>query len=286
MGRALTTSLWADTAPAAPARPPLAGDLDVDVAIVGAGFTGLWTAYYLAEADPGLRIAVLEAEHAGFGASGRNGGWCSALFPKSLDGLAAMSDRERALAQHAAMRATVNEVGSVLEREGIDAHFAHGGTLSLARSRPQLERARAEVAEARAWGRGEDEVRLLDAEEAQRLTGATGVLGATYSPDCAAVHPLRLARGLADAVERRGVRLHERTPVRTLAPGRVTTDRGTVRAGSVLRATEGWTATLPGERRRVAPGLLPGDRHRAAGSPRSGSRSGSAGARRSRTTGT
>jgi glycine/D-amino acid oxidase-like deaminating enzyme len=151
------------------------------------------------------------------------------------------------------MRATVGEVGAVLEREGIDAHFARGGTISLARSRPQLERARAEVAEARAWGRGEDDVRLLGAEEARRLVGATGVLGATYSPDCAAVHPARLVRGLAAAVERRGVRVHEHTPVRTLAPGRVTTDRGTVRAATVLRATEGWTATLPGERRRVAP---------------------------------
>ena len=87
-------------------RPPLPGDLDVDVAVVGAGYTGLWTAYYLAEADPSLSVAVLESEVAGFGASGRNGGWCSALFPAELPALAALGSREAALAQHEAMRAT------------------------------------------------------------------------------------------------------------------------------------------------------------------------------------
>ena len=129
--------------PAAPDHPaPLPGDLDVDVAIVGAGFTGLWTAYYLAEADPSLRIAVLEAETAGFGASGRNGGWCSALFPTSLSSLATLGDRASALAQHAAMRDTVDEVGRVLAAEGIDAHWAKGGTITLVRSPAQLTRAR------------------------------------------------------------------------------------------------------------------------------------------------
>src|SRR6185436_6642425 len=103
-------SLWHDTADDdLTPRPSLPGDLDVDVAVVGAGYTGLWTAYYLALADPSLRIAVLESEVAGFGASGRNGGWCSALFPASLFSLAELGSREAALAQHAAMRATVDE---------------------------------------------------------------------------------------------------------------------------------------------------------------------------------
>lgn len=253
MGRPLSESLWADTAPPAAPRPGLEGDLDVDVAIVGAGFTGLWTAYYLAIAEPSLRIAVLEAETAGFGASGRNGGWCSALFPASLPTLARLGGRAAALAQHQAMRATVHEVGRVLADEGIDASYRHGGTISLVRSPAQLQRARAEVDAARTWGRGPDELDLLDGPAAREVLAATGVLGATYTPDCAAVHPLRLVRGLADAVERRGVRLLEHTPVLTIAPGRLTTTRGTVRADTVVRATEGYTATLPGLRRRVAP---------------------------------
>ena len=257
MGRALNLapgrSLWADTAPAAPARPPLAGDLEADVAIVGAGFTGLWTAHYLAEAEPGLRIVVLEAEEAGFGASGRNGGWCSALFPKSTAALARTHGREAALRMHAAMRGSVAEVERAAAAEGVDAEIARGGTIVLARTPTQLARAEEEVEDARSWGRGPDELRLLDAEEARSVLAATRVLGATYTPDCSALHPLRLVRGLADAVERRGVTLHEHTPVRAIEPHLVRTDRGTVRAGHVVRATEGWTATLPGHRRTVVP---------------------------------
>src|SRR4051812_22526735 len=204
MGRPLTDyrslSLWHatvddDFTP----RPSLPGPASYDVAIVGAGLTGLWTAYYLHRADPTLRIVVLEAEVAGYGASGRNGGWCSALFPASSSSLAAMSDREGALAQHRAMRRTVDEVARAAAAEGIDAQLAKGGTIALARSRAQWTRARREVAEARAWGRGEDDLRLLDASEAAAVLRATGTRGATYTPDCAALHPGRLVRGLADA---------------------------------------------------------------------------------------
>ncbi len=236
-------------------RPALPGDATADVAIVGAGFTGLWTAYYLLRDDPSLRVVVLEAETAGFGASGRNGGWCSALFPASLATLAAMpgsSDRA-ALAQHRAMRATVDEVLAVAVAEDIDARAHKGGTIALARTPSQLRRARREVAEARAWGRGEDDLRLLDAAEARARADATDVLGATYTPDCAAVHPARLVRGLARAVERRGGRIHERTRVGAVHPGRAVTQHGTVTADVVVRATEGYTVSLDGMRRDVAP---------------------------------
>jgi glycine/D-amino acid oxidase-like deaminating enzyme len=223
------------------------------VAIVGAGFTGLWTALYLARADPSLRIAVLEAETAGFGASGRNGGWCSALFPSSLESLAKRSSRADALALHAAMRHSVDEVMQSAAAEGIDAQMAKGGTVSLARSGPQLARAKSEVEHARRWGRGEDELRLLDAEEATTVLAGSRLRGATYTPDCAAIHPGRLVRGLADAVVRRGVALYEQTPATAIAPGRVITRHGTVRAERVIRATEGYTRTLDGQRRRVVP---------------------------------
>ncbi|WP_370865739.1 NAD(P)/FAD-dependent oxidoreductase [Nocardioides agariphilus] len=227
------------------------------MAVVGAGFTGLWTAYYLAEADPTLRIAVLESEVAGFGASGRNGGWCSALFPASLDKLAHLRggppDRDGALALHSAMRATVDEVGRAAVAEGIDAHWAKGGTIVLARTRAQLTRAKADIAHARRWGLGEDEVRLMAGQEARGVLGATRVRGATYTPDCAAIHPGRLVTGLAAAVERRGVTIYERTPVTRIAQGRAHTAHGTVRADVVVRATEGYTRTLEGRRRELVP---------------------------------
>jgi glycine/D-amino acid oxidase-like deaminating enzyme len=246
-------ALWADTADPAPARAPLPGDVTADVAIVGAGFTGLWTAHYLAEADPSLRIVVLEAETVGYGASGRNGGWCSALFPASLDALAAQSDRAAALAQDAAMRDSVREVARAADELGIDAQLARGGTIVLVRSKAQQVRARAEIEHARSWGLTESQVRWLDEDEARAVVDAEGTLGATYTPDCAAVHPLRLARGLADSLVRRGVTVHEHSRVTELLPGRAVTAHGTVTAGAVLRATEGYTSQLAGHRRALAP---------------------------------
>jgi glycine/D-amino acid oxidase-like deaminating enzyme len=225
-------SLWHETTPTDwTPRPSLDGDVDADVAIVGAGFTGLWTAYYLAQAEPSLKVVVVEAEVAGFGASGRNGGWCSALFPASLGE-----------AQDAAMRASVDEVHRVAVAEGIDCHFAKGGTIVLARNRAQLARARAEYGD-----------QVLSADEAAQRLRATRTLGATYTPDCAAIHPGRLVRGLADAVTARGVALHERTPALSVEPGVVRTRGGAVRAPHVVRATEGYTPRLPGLGRAVVP---------------------------------
>ncbi|SCG41336.1 NAD(P)/FAD-dependent oxidoreductase [Micromonospora inositola] len=234
-------------------RPAVPGDTDADVVIVGAGYTGLWTAYYLAEADPTLRITVLEKEIAGYGASGRNGGWCSALFPTSLPALARRHGRDRALAMQRAMQETVREVGRVVAAEGIDCDWRPGGTVVLARSAAQLGRARAAVEEAREYGLSEEDLVLLDAAEATARCAADGVRGGTYTPHCAAVHPARLVRGLARAVERRGVTIFERTPVTAVRAGAAVTPAGVVRAPVVVRATEGFTPALPGQRRTVAP---------------------------------
>lgn len=249
-------SLWHETCgdDLAP-RPALGGDLDVDVAIVGAGFTGLWTAYYLAERDPGLRIAVLEREVAGFGASGRNGGWLSALFPSERAKLAALSgsSRDSAVRMTRAMRDSVDEAGRVVEREGIDCDFHKGGTVVFARNKSQWARARAEVAESRAWGDTDDDVRLLGQAEALAIGRAADVLGATFTPHCARIHPAKLARGLARAVEARGVAVYEQTEVTAIKPGRALTRRGVVRAAHVIRATEGFTPGLDGLERAVIP---------------------------------
>ena len=219
----------------------------MDVAIIGAGFTGLWTAYYLLGADPSLRVALVEQQYAGFGASGRNGGWCSALFPVSAATLAREHGHDAAVAQYGAMRDSVAEVTRVAGAEGIDADIAMGGTVVLARSGPQLERARADVDEAR-------EFRIpLDLVDAARRINATSVLGGTFTPHCAAIHPGRLVRGLADVVEARGATIYEGTTARRIRPHAVATDGGTMSADVVVRATEGYTARLPGRRRAIAP---------------------------------
>ena len=193
-------SLWWDTLPDGLRQPlgsPLAGDATADVVIVGGGYTGLWTAYYLITADPSLRITVLEAEVAGFGASGRNGGWASALFPASLDALARASSRDAAVRMKRAMNATVDEIGRVAATEGWDIDWEKGGTLVLARSPLQWQEAQAEVAALRSWGFGEDDLRLLGQEEASARANATDVLGATFNPHCAAIHPAKLGANLA-----------------------------------------------------------------------------------------
>jgi glycine/D-amino acid oxidase-like deaminating enzyme len=247
-------SLWLDTMPdALTPRPALSTSLDADVAIVGAGLTGLWTAYELLGRDPSLRVALVEAEIAGFGASGRNGGWCSALFAGSRASTARAYGRDAAVALQRAMFATVDEVGRVLDAEGIDAHFHKGGTLELATRAPHVERLRAHVESERRWGFGEDDVRWLDADEASARVNAAGVLGGSYTPHCARVHPARLVRGLAGAVERRGATIYEQSRVVDLAPGTVGTEGGRIRAERVVLATEGYTARLPGRARTIAP---------------------------------
>jgi glycine/D-amino acid oxidase-like deaminating enzyme len=245
-------SLWLeqcgdDLAP----RPSLPGDDTCDVAVVGAGYTGLWSAYHLLRQDPALRVIVLEAEVAGWGASGRNGGWCSALFAAPWKRVAADHGRDAALRLRRAMERTVDEVGRWCEEEGVDAQFVKGGTLTLARGPAQVARARQLLSEDQEHG-GDDTVWLDAAEARSRLT-VSAVHGAVHTPHCAAVQPARLVRGLARVVERRGGRIHERTRVRRITPGVVETDAGRIRADVVVRATEGYTPGLAGEARTLVP---------------------------------
>jgi glycine/D-amino acid oxidase-like deaminating enzyme len=234
-------------------RPPLTGDDVADVAIVGAGFTGLWTAYYLAKAEPSLRIVVLEKEIAGWGASGRNGGWCSADLVSPPAVIAARYGADAAVAMQRAMFETVLEIGRVCQREGIDAHLVRGGSLKVATSRLEAERLRADLASSRRFGWTEDDRRWLDASEASERIAIEGCVGATYTPHCAAVQPARLARGLARTVERLGVRVHEGTAATSARPGRVRTERGTIRADTIVRALEGATGSLQGHGRLLLP---------------------------------
>ena len=235
-------------------RPALPGPREADVCIVGAGFTGLWTAYELRRADPSLDVVVLEAEVAGFGASGRNGGWVVGELAGKPETWVARGGREGLLAQAAAIHATVDEVGAAVEREGIACDFAKGGSLHVAQTPLQLERMRAAYAEEERWGlAGAAGTALLDAAATAERVNVDRVLGGRFFPHCARVQPARLARGLADAAERAGAVIHEGTRVTRIEPGAAHTDRGTVRARVVVRATEGYTARLAGLRRALVP---------------------------------
>lgn len=234
-------------------REHLDGDLDCDVCIVGGGLSGLWTAYALAAQDPSLDIVVLEAEFAGFGASGRNGGWLSAELSGSKQRYAATHGAGGVRALVAAMESAVDEVIEVCRVEGIDADIVKKGVLYVARSDAQLVRLREGLADDASWGIGEQHQRELDVDELGRRLSVDGARGAVFSPHCARVHPAKLVAGIAAAVERRGVRILERTRVSRIEPGVVTTDRGTVRASRILRCLEGYTAGVRGQRRTWLP---------------------------------
>ena len=252
-------SFWLETADEELVpRPSLRSHAEADVAILGAGFTGLWTAYYLLKRDPSLRVVVLEAEIAGFGASGRNGAWCNSAFPVSPGELARRFGREAARDLLLEMRGAVEEVGRVSEAEGIDAQYFRGGQLRVARGPSQLPGIEQAYESARLLGLEED-LRLLDAEETLGRVRITGARGALYNPHCATIHPARLARGLARAVERLGGEIFEQTPATDYEAGdkngdpRLVTEGGGVRARTVVLAGEAYLARLRKLRRQVLP---------------------------------
>lgn len=253
IAEAIARPLWWDAVDADVTRSQLAASREADVVIVGAGFTGLWTAYYLKEHDPTLSIVVVEARHVGFGASGRNGGWCHAEWPLGIGVLAKDHGRSEAIRHMRSLFATVDEVGRVAEAEAIDCHYAKGGVLTISRSPLHLRRAEETIDEARALGYGDEDYRLLSREDARQMLGATDVMGGTWSPHGAAIQPALLVHGLAAACESRGVVIHEDTSVVEFTDAGVITSHGTVSAPMVVRATEGFTARLPGLRRAMAP---------------------------------
>lgn len=249
-------SFWLETADDdLTPRPALDGSTEVDVAILGAGFTGLWTAYYLLQRDPGLRVAVVEREIAGFGASGRNGGWCSAGFPLSLGMLESRFGREAARAVHQAMVESVDEVGRVCAEEGIDARYVKGGSLRIARGRHQLPAIERAFAAYERLGLA-DHYQLLDAAETDARVRVTESLGALFTAQCATVHPGRLVRGLARAVERHGGTIYEQTAVTDFQGGArpyLRTATGDVRARTIVLAGEAYLSQLAPLHRNLIP---------------------------------
>ena len=246
LAHASTTALWLDRLGTIPRRSSLSGKADVDVAIIGGGFSGLWTAYYLIRADPTLRIMVIEKDFCGFGASGRNGGWAVGELASGPGKYAQWSSIDEAHRLDRAVQDAVDEIGRIAAAESIDCDYAKGGWIRLARNRPQAERQRSEIAEG---GHGD----LLDEDAARSYMNATKVRSGIFFPHCAAIDPAKLARGLADVVEAAGVTIVENTAALGIDPQLVRTSRGNVHADIVIQATEAYTRDLEGERRALLP---------------------------------
>ena len=251
----VSLSYWHDSLDSGDALEPraaLASDRDADVVIVGAGFTGLWTSYSLLRADPSIRVVVLEREVAGFGASGRNGGWCVGDYGGPERAVAKAGGPSSVEKMAREMQRSVDEVGAVVAEARIECGYHKGGAIYFAVNDGQLRRIRKHHAELVAHGLGDDWA-LLDAADAASIVHTSGILGALYTPHAATVHPARLARGLAREVERLGGVIHECTFVRSIERGVVRTDVATVRADVVVLATEAYTRTIAGRERDMLP---------------------------------
>lgn len=231
-------------------REPLGGDASADVVIVGGGYTGLWTAYYLKKAAPFLRITVLEQKFCGYGASGRNGGWLYNGIA-GRDRYARLHGREAAVRLQKAMNETVDEVVRAAGEEGIEADIHKGGVLEVATTPAQLARLKAFHELELSYGEKDREL-YGAGETAERIRVADAV-GSSWTPHGARLHPVKLVKGLAAAVEALGVTIHELTPVAEIRPKHAVTPYGTVRAPYILRCTEGFTASLKGLRRTWLP---------------------------------
>ena len=255
------TSFWLETCEDdLTPRPSFDGSADVDVAILGAGYTGLWTAYELLRRRPGLRVAMLEREIVGYGASGRNGGWCAAGLQVSSANLERRFGRAGMTAIEDAVDSGVDEIGQVCELEGIDAGYVKGGSLVVARGPSQVPAMEAHWEALVAAGRA-DHYERLDAAAAAERVRVEGALGGIFGTQYASMHPGRLVRGLARVVERSGATIHERTEVVEVEQGAgsgsvrpaLRTRRGELRADVVVLAGEAYLTQLRPWHRALLP---------------------------------
>lgn len=228
----------------------LTGDATADVVIVGAGYTGLWTAYYLKKAKPELNIRILESRFAGFGASGRNGGWLANTITGGRVDYEKQCGHALVARFQELLNESIDEVINVTQKEGIDADIVKGGELLVARNDAQLSRLKAYFDETERWP---EDAALLSAEETKSRVNVAGTVGGMHVPHCARIHPAKLVVGLANAVRALGVHLHENTTVTEILPGEAVTEHGTVYAKTILRATEGFTANIKGLHREWLP---------------------------------
>ncbi|UNS99109.1 FAD-binding oxidoreductase [Streptomyces tubbatahanensis] len=244
---------WHETEPVVP-EPPLRENVDCDIAVVGGGYTGLWAAHFLKEAEPALDIRVVEAEFAGHGASGRADGFVTPTIGKDIQALVKEFGTRRALEASQAVGRSVLEIGRFTRRNKIDAEYEANDYLMVATTQAQLRRLRADRDLATRIA-GRDQPPVLSPADAQEVIGSPAVLGAMRTGG-ALVNPFKLARGVARVVKERGVVVHENTPVVRVRPGvrpQVVTPGGTITADKVIVAANARQFTFQQFRNKTVP---------------------------------
>jgi len=250
------SSLWAEAR-----EPDTFGHVPLgprpDVLVVGAGYTGLWSAIHLKEMRPDIDVLIVDVIGPGFGASGRNGGWCSGLFPVELDSLEKLHGRGAAVTMLRAAMAAVDDVGSFVVRNSIDCDWSKSGTLTVGTNNVQCDRLRTAIDSHHDFGFTDDDFRWIDSGELANRVNVAGAAGAMFSPHCAVIHPLKLVNGLVRHATNIGVRIATGCEVVGIdEDGAVARRDGTrvrIDADWVVRATEGYTPRLRGEVRTLIP---------------------------------
>jgi len=237
-------SLWMQQVGDITPRPQLNADIEADVVIIGAGFTGLWTAYYLKQHKPELNVVILESEVAGFGASGRNGGWLMGQIV-GQDDLLKSESHEKQIQARSILASIPDEVASVISKEGIACDFKKAGVYYIAaRYKEQQSRLKAYFELLKEKGYSEADFKWIAQDQLKKSIAVNNAYGAIYSPHCATIQPAKLARGLASCIEGKGVSLYEKSRVIKWQPGKVITERGSVSAQWVVPALEAYGAEL------------------------------------------
>ncbi|MGO4252807.1 NAD(P)/FAD-dependent oxidoreductase [Paenarthrobacter sp. TAF1] len=233
-----------------PTCPQFTGQDTVDLAIIGGGYTGLWAAYFAKKLEPSLKVAVFEAEQVGYGASGRNGGWLSAMPPGNRATFARASagglEASRALQQE--FVAGVDSVLDILQAEGINADQHKGGALVAAHTRAGQGRLVARRDADLKYGLTEDEIQMLDRDDFQSRINISTVHGGLYYKHCARFHPAKLVHGLTDTLQSMGVSIYEDSRVDSVGQDTLTLANGRVSAAKTFICTEGYSGPLLGTR--------------------------------------
>lgn len=250
-----TRSFWQEGAPPYEPVPPLEGDRRTDVAIIGGGFAGLWTAYHLKTEQPSLEVAVLEQEVAGYGASGRNGGFAMALLGRSLHDLKEQFGPAEALEAHKSVAAAVDGIGRFGKENAVDFDYEKNGVITVSTMAWQDATIENDVKAAQEMGI--QDVRFLDGEAVRDMVHSPTYRCGHEERACAILNPAKLAGGLARVVRKKGVALYEGTPVRevrsTEGAVEVQTEGGLLRAQKVVLATNAYSVHFPHIARWVIP---------------------------------
>ncbi len=239
-------SLWLATYGPYVPEPPLCGDLEVDIAVIGGGFAGLMTAYELKSAEPTLRVAVFEAREVGYGASGRNGSFGMTVVGLGFGAMARLRGRHFLRDAHAYMERAVDTMGEVIAREELHCDCLRPGFLRTATTAGYVRRLEHDVALMQSLGfQGID---WMDGESLRKRVGSPRYLGAIWEPRLLLVNPAKLVREEKRLAQRVGALVYENTPVLEITEGkefRLKTPQGTVRADKIAFTVNAYSHLFP-----------------------------------------